>query len=89
MAQAYNFAVLSEYRFKEYYMNKMEQYDAVVQGIVKEMGEESFNKGLVVNRIEKYLEHESKRTPKGLLGLLCAIRESRDSSLERYGRHII
>lgn len=88
-AQGYNFAVLSEYRFKEYYTPKMEEYDAAVQGIVKEMGEEKFNKGLVVNRIEKYLEHESNRTAKGLLGLLCAIRESRDSALERYGRHII
>lgn len=88
-AVRFNFAVLSEYRFKEYYANKMGEYDAVVKEIVKQMGEETFNKGLVINRIEKYLEHESVRTPKGLLGLLCAIRESKDSALQRYGRHIV
>ena len=88
-ALRYNYAMLSDYRFKEYYMPKLGEYDAVVQGIVKEMGEERFNKGLVVNRIEKYLEHESRRTPKGLMGLLCALRESKDSALLRYGRHVI
>lgn len=51
----FNFGMLSSYRFKEYYDGKMGEYDADVQGIVKEMGEKKVNKELVVNRIEKYL----------------------------------
>jgi hypothetical protein len=44
---------------------------------------------MVLNSLGNYLEIYNKRTPKGLLGLICAINDCTDVQIRDYCRHLL